>query len=247
MSLPRFSILVLLALTLSACSSAPAKKPVHGDDFDSSELGQSAANRAANLAMRDNLASLQLLLDKLYKRNPAEWRKSGAGNRDAAINLVMQAVRSNTPLPALGQVRGTAALTTAFDPQFTGDRAGALAYGLGSMLVDAYGGRTQLYLVHGLDAQQLANAAYNIEVAAWLLNNRTATDGKPLLLANEISDKGRNLTFEREMGRMMARLELLAEMNDEKVRRSAIDFGQSLVAGPFLQFLPVSAAASAAH
>lgn len=84
-------------------------------------------------------------------------------------------------------------------------------------------------------------------MAAWLLNNRTATDGKPLLLANEISDKGRNLTFEREMGRMMARLELLAEMNDEKVRRSAIDFGQSLVAGPFLQFLPVSAAASAAH
>jgi hypothetical protein len=30
----------------------------------------------ANLAMRDNLASLQTLLDKLYRRNPSQWQKA---------------------------------------------------------------------------------------------------------------------------------------------------------------------------
>ncbi|UGA37043.1 hypothetical protein JOS77_23200 [Chromobacterium haemolyticum] len=81
-------------------------------------------------------------------------------------------------------------------------------------------------------------------MAAWMLNNRQIS-GAPALLSNEIGNV-RNLSFEREFGKMMARLDLLAELSDEKLRRSAIDFGQSLIAGPFLQFLPVSAAAQAA-
>ena len=244
MKQPQRPILMLLCLLLAACSSTPVRKPVQGESFTSSELGQSAANRMANLAMRDNLASLRTLLDKLYRRNPSQWQKSGAASRDVAIEQVMDAIRHNGKLPALGQVRSTAALTTAFDPQFNGDRAGALIFGLGSMLVDVYGGRTELYLVHGLDAQQLANAAYNVEVASWLLGRRQNADGSPLLLANEINGQQRNLSFEREMGKIMARLELLAELSDEKLRRSAIDVGQSLVAGPFLQFLPIQAVSS---
>jgi hypothetical protein len=67
-----------------------------------------------------------------------------------------------------------------------------------------------------------------------------------MLLANEITPQQRNLSFEREMSKIIARLELLAELSDEKLRRSAIDFGQSLLAAPFLQFIPVQAATSAA-
>ncbi|RQO73247.1 hypothetical protein DBR44_10075 [Aquitalea sp. FJL05] len=245
MKMLRCALSLLACLLLTHCGSTPVRKPVQGDSFSSAELGQSAANRIANLAMRDNLASLHTLLDKLYRRNPSQWQKSGAASRDAAIAQVMTAIRNNSKLPALGQVRSTAALTTAFDPQFSGDRAGTLIFGLGSMLIDVYGGRTELYLVHGLDAQQLANAAYNVEVASWLLGRRQNADGSPLLLANEINSQQRNLSFEREMAKIMARLELLAELSDEKLRRSAIDFGQSLVAGPFLQFLPVSAVSSA--
>ncbi|KMN30160.1 MULTISPECIES: hypothetical protein [Chromobacterium] len=237
-------LLPLAALLLSACAYTPVQKPVAGDDFRGNELGQSSANRMANLAMRDNLASLQTLLEKLYKRNPKEWRKAGAADYPSALRQVMAAIRNNTPLPALRGQRSIAAMSTAFDPGFGGDRAGALIYGIGSMLVDAYGGRTELFLVHGLDAQQLANASHNLEVAAWMLNNRQIS-GAPVLLSNEIGSV-RNLSFEREFGKMMARLDLLAELSDEKLRRSAIDFGQSLIAGPFLQFLPVSAAAQAA-
>lgn len=246
MQMLRFTLPLLAGLLLTACSSEPIKKPVKSEDFNSAELGQTASNRMANLAMRDNLASLQTLLDKLYRRNPAQWRKGGHDSRETAVRQIMQAIRLNQPLPQLGKVRSTAALTTAFDPQFTGDRAGTLVFGLGSMLLDVYGGRTELYLVHGLNAQQLENAAYNVEVAAWLLGRRQNADGSPMLLANEINPQQRNLSFEREMSKIMARLELLAEVSDEKVRRSAIDFGQSLLAAPLLQFIPVQAATSAA-
>jgi hypothetical protein len=118
---------------------------------------------------------------------------------------------------------------------------GALVYGIGTMLIEVYGGRTQLYLIHGLDAQKLANAAWNIEVAMWLLASRTDAQGHPLLLSNEISANGRNLSFEREFGRMLGRLELLARMHDEKCRRSAINYVQGILGAPLLQFLPLDA------
>ncbi|WP_024302835.1 hypothetical protein [Pseudogulbenkiania sp. MAI-1] len=243
-SLVRLISLSLLGL-LAACSAPPGKKPVSGDGFSIEQLGQSDGNRVANLIMRDNLDSLSLLLDKLYKRNPSSWRAAGLDSREEAHRQVMQAIRHNQPLPALGKVRAVAALTTAFDPNFKGDRAGTLVYGLGSMLLDSYGGKTEHYLLDGLDAGKLANASYNIEVAAWLLATRKGGDGKPLLLANELTETERNLTFEREFGKIVGRLDLLAAFSDEKYRRAAINYGQVLVGAPLLQFLPLDAASAA--
>ena len=243
--LARLLPLCLLGL-LAACSSPPGKKPVSGDSFGIEQLGQSDGNRVANLVMRDNLDSLSLLLDKLYKRNPSSWRAGGMASREDAHRQVMQAIRHNQPLPALGKVRAVAALTTAFDPHFKGDRAGTLIYGLGSMLLDSYGGKTAHYLLDGLDAGKLANASYNVEVAAWLLASRKGSDGKPMLLANELSETERNLTFEREFGKIVGRLDLLAAFSDEKYRRAAINYGQTLLGAPLLQFLPLDAAVATA-
>lgn len=237
--------LCLLGL-LAACASPPGKKPVAGDSFSIEQLGQSDGNRVANLIMRDNLDSLNLLLDKLYKRNPSSWRAGGMGSREEAHRQIMQAIRHNQPLPALGKVRSVAALTTAFDPHFKGDRAGVLVYGVGSMLLDCYSGKTEHYLLDGLDAGKIANASYNIEVAAWLLSNRKGEDGKPLLLANELTETERNLTFEREFGKIVGRLDLLAAFSDEKYRRAAINYSQTLLGAPLLQFLPLDAAAATA-
>jgi len=249
MSLRPF-ILCLCALALLAgCSSPPVKKAVHGEDFSSGQLLQSDANRAANLAMRDNLESLSLLLDKLYKRNPQQWKKTGAANRQEAHQAVMEAIREDRPLLGLEGRKSVAALPLAFAPSYRGDRAGALVYGLGSMLIQLYGGRTTLHLLNGLDPQKTANAAWNIEVAAWLLASRTDERGEPLLLSNEISDQGRNLSFEREFGRMTGRLELLAQMNHENLRRSGINYVQGILAAPIIglvQFIPLDAASAAA-
>ena len=49
------------------------------------ELVQSELNRAATLAMRDNLQSLLLLADKLYKRNPVQWRAGAFTSRAQAL------------------------------------------------------------------------------------------------------------------------------------------------------------------
>lgn len=246
---PRPIRLCLPALALlAACSSPPVHKDIDGEGFAAGQMLQNDANRAANLAMRDNLQSLSLLLDKLYKRNPRQWKKTGAASRDAAHKLVMDAIVDQQPLPGLGDKRSVAALPLAFDAYFEGDRAGALIYGLGSMLVELYGGTTTQHLLSGLNAQKTANAAWNIEVAAWLLASRTDAAGQPLLLSNEISSAGRNLSFEREFGRMIGRLELLAQTSDESLRRSGINYVQGLLAAPIIglvQFIPLEAATAA--
>ena len=107
------------------------------------------------------------------------------------------------------------------------------------MLITAHGGRTSFTLIDGLDPQHVFNAARNLEIANWILNSRKATDGKPLLLSNQIADSERNLSFEREMGKIIGRLDLIASYTTERYRRAVIGYGQGLIAGPFLQFLPV--------
>ena len=83
------------------------------------------------------------------------------------------------------------------------------------------------------------NAARNLESANWILNSRKSADGKPLLLSNQIADEQRNLSFEREIGKIIGRLDLIANYTTERYRRAVIGYGQGLLAGPFLQFLPV--------
>ncbi len=224
------------------------KKDVNGEGFEVQQLLQSDANRAANLAMSDNLESLSRLLNKLYKRNPKEWKKSGATTREGAHKMVMEAIVKNLSLPVMKPYKSVAALSLALTPNFSGDRAGAMVYGIGSMLMEAYGGKVPLNLLNGLSPQKLANASLNIEVAAWMLNNRSDAQGQPLLLANEISPKGRNLSFEREFGRIIGRLELLAQMNNENLRRTGINYFQGILAAPIIglvQFIPLDAVAAA--
>ena len=78
-----------------------------------------------------------------------------------------------------------------------------------------------------------------MEIAAWMLAQRRNAAGQPLLLADEISAQERNLSFEREFGKVIGRLDLLAELVTEKYRRAAISYVQNLVGGSLLQFLPV--------
>lgn len=243
---PRFTWL-LLFLSLTGCGSpVPNQRDVNGAAFNESQLVQSGMNRFANLTMRDNLDSLAVLLDKLYRRNPSMWRRSGAATLDEARERVMLALRTNADWPG-GDVpqRGVEAIRLAFAPVYDGDRAGLLVYGLGSMLIQAYDGHVSLNLLNGLNAQKVANAAHNVAVAAWLLASRTDAQGRPLLLADDITPEARNLSFQREFGKIIGRLDTLAATADEKYRRSIIDYAQGLVAGPFLQFLPIGAVTGA--
>jgi hypothetical protein len=232
-----------LAMGLGACSTQGPAAVHRGETpvapLTSGELGQSDVNRMATLAMRDNLNSLYLLLDKLYRRNPAEWRKSGRASREAAIQDVRSAIERRAPWPQLQGQRDIAALSLALSPDFRGDRVAAFIYASADMLIAAHDGKTTFYLVDGLDAQHVYNAARNIESAVWLLATRRAGNGQPLLLADEISERERNLSFEREFGKIVGRLDLLSVVLTEKYRRAVITYVQNLAGASFLQFLPV--------
>jgi len=224
---------------LLGCASAPTPHgAVDGDAFHAQELLQTDSNRMATLAMRDNLHSLWTLLDKLYQRNPGEWKKTAA-SRGAAVAQVRTAVLQRQPWVPLQGLRDVQGLSLALQGDFQGDRAAAFVYAAADMLVQAHGDKVSFTLVDGLDPQHLFNAARNMEIASWILNTRKNSVGQPLLLANHLSDQERNLSFEREMGKVIGRLDLLARYSTERYRRSVIGYGQGLVAGPFLQFLPV--------
>lgn len=233
------SFVCVVVTLLGGCVSAPVLHgEVQGQKFSAGEVWQSDSNRMATLAMRDNLESLWLLADKLYQRNPVEWKKT-ASSRHTALTQVRTAVMERRSWPDLQGQRDIAGLSLALQPQFTGDRVAGFVYAAADTIIAAHGNKTRFTLVDGIDPQHVFNAARNLEIANWILNSRQRADGTPLLLSNHMDEGGRNLSFEREMGKIIGRLDLLAAYGTERYRRSIIGYGQGLVAGPFLQFLPV--------
>jgi hypothetical protein len=200
------------------------------------EFFQTSVDRMATLGMRDNLQSLYLLMNKLYLRNPNQWRQSGYPDAVSAARAIRQAIENRQPLPAMGDRRDLVALSYSLSAEFHGDRVGAFIYAIGSMLVTAHGGRTQFYMTDSINPQFVSNAARNIEKATWLLSQRQDANGVLLLFSNEISEEGSNLSFAVEFGKVVARLDLLAQMLDERYRRVALNYAQSLL---LMNFLPV--------
>ena len=235
------ALFILMTLMLAACSTPPApitRGEAQSAPISTTELAQSDSNRMATLGMRDNLTSLMLLADKLYRRNPAEWRKASP-TREAALVKLKLAIDSNTAWPDLQGKRDIAAMSLALGPDFKGDRVAAFIYASADMLMTAHGNKTTFYLTDALDAKYVLNAARNIEIAVWLLASRKNGQGLPLLLSDEINESQRNLSFEREFGKVIGRLDLLASLLTEKYRRVVITYVQNLLGGTFLQFLPV--------
>ena len=236
------ALLCITSQLLSGCANSPPAPTNRGEaqsaPMTTAELAQSDVNRMATLGMQGNLASLMLLADKLYRRNPAEWRKANA-TREAALAKLKTAIDTKTLWSDLQGKRDIAALSLALGPDFKGDRVAAFIYASSDMLVTAHGGKTSFYLTDPLDAQYIYNAARNIEIAVWLLASRKNAQGQPLLLSDEINERERNLSFEREFGKIIGRLDLLSAVLTEKYRRAVITYVQNLLGGTFLQFLPV--------
>ena len=132
-----------------------------------------------------------------------------------------------------------AALSLALAPEFQGDRVAAFVIACADTIVTAHGGKREFYYLDSVDPQHVHNAARNMETALWILNTRRDVRGQPLLLANEIDGETRNLSFEREFGKIIGRLDLLASYMTERYRRAVIGYVQGLVAAPLLVFLPV--------
>jgi hypothetical protein len=224
--------LIFLPL-LAGCvtTGTTPRKPVSG--FDPNQIAKSDIDRVAEAHQREVFASLKLLTEKLYRRNPREWRKGGQASLEAAVARIFEA-NHEWKFAELENKRGTDAIHLAFREDYAGDRVLAFIAGLGGMVQTAFNDKTELFLLDDLDPQALFNAARNVEIAVWKLSNAQAPGGELVLLSNEGAGPVKNLSFEREFGKVIGSLDLLSKIIADKTNRIVAKVFQNLATAIFL-------------
>lgn len=197
-------------------------------------LFKTEVDRIADANRREVVDGLLRVADKLYKRNPQEWKKSGAASREAA--LIRLRDRHYESWPALQGQRERHAAALAFSESFAGDRVAALVFGLLTMVDAAFEGKDDFYFLDSLNEQKLFNAARNMDVAVWKLSNDRTASGSLFLISNELDPLQRNLSFEREFGRLMGLLDFMAVIIADRNGRTLSRLSQSMAT---VFFLPV--------
>lgn len=226
---------ILLALSLTACVTKLGKDGRTDTTVDVKYLAKSEVDRIADTNRNEVVDGLLLIADKLYKRNPKEWKKAGVASREAALErLKMRYYRS---LPELGGRREGAAASLAFSETYAGDRVAALMLGLLTMVDAAYEYKEEFYILDSLNEMKLFNCARNMEVAVWKLGNDRNVAGELFLLSNELDPANRNLSFEREFGRQMGLLDFMAKVVADRNGRTLSRLTHGVVS---TIFLPVS-------
>ena len=240
------SILIgTILILLTACASSntanlrKSEKPIpeEHDRSTINQLGKADFDRIADVEIRENTESLRLLMLKLYKRNPQELKKSTSDIAEKMITWVFDGREQHHYLfPEINNLQGTDAIFLAFKADYAGDRVLPFIVGLHTMLIKAHNDKTEFYFTDNLDPQRIYNVARNIEIAAWKLSNARNENGSLFLLTNEINENERNLSFEREFGKMIGRTDLYAIALAEKSQRLISRMMQNLATAVFLPF-----------
>lgn len=227
---------LVFVLSLSACAGTGTVPSRTSDAaFDPVQFGKTDIDRVIDVHQREIFVSLRLLTEKLYKRNPREWRRVGQPSAEAAVARIFEQ-NHRWQLAELDNKRDLDALRLAFRPEFQGDRVAACMIGLASMVQTAFSNRTESYAFDAIDAQVLYNAARNVEIAVWKLENSYDAAGRSLLLTNEGggADGPRNLSFEREFGKIIGQLDVLSKVMADKNQRAVTRVVQSMATAVFL-------------
>ncbi|MCG2578990.1 hypothetical protein LZ012_18515 [Dechloromonas sp. XY25] len=227
---------VLLALILAAACSTKLGKDGRSDTtVDVKYLAKTEIDRIADTNRSEVVDSLLLIADKLYKRNPKEWKKAGQPSREAALERLR--TRHYQRWPELNGLREGQAASLAFNEAYTGDRVAALMFGLLTMVDAAYEHKEEFYILDSLNETKLYNSARNMDVAVWKLGHDRNAAGELFLLSNELDPANRNLSFEREFGRVMGLLDFMAKVVADRNGRGLSRLTQTVVS---TIFLPVS-------
>lgn len=230
----------LLASLLFAGCASPSIQRKDGSSsarsFSVRDLAKSDIDSAVEIHQREILAILQNLTVKLYRRNPAEWRKSGHGSAEDATAALFRPL-NHWHLSSWQNLPWQSALLDPWRDDFDGDRVRALMQGLLVMQMSAFNHQTEFYLISELDAQKLYNAARNTEAVVWKLANARNARGEPVLLSNSMEAGAiPNLSFERDFGKLIGIQDTLAKIIEDKSNR-AIRFG--VVKTASMIFLPI--------
>ena len=219
--------------TLLAGCAASTQAPYqaeHGFHFQS--IMKTDIDSIAEYHQRRTLALVRELMEKLYRRNPREWRKGGAASMDDAVAKVFET--KHWQFPQLHGRYGIDAMRLAFDEDYAGDRVLALIAGLCGMIIASYDGKTEFFLFDDLDAQRLYNAARNVEIAAWKLRTARDKNGLPLLLSTSLDPDDPNLSFERLFGKIIAHQDSMADIMAAKSDRRIKQVIQGVASAVFI-------------
>lgn len=225
------------ACLLGACTNilTQPEKPVpsQSDRSNISQIAKNDFDRMADVEMRENTQSLRALMVKLYKRNPLELKKSTSGTVDDMVQWVFEGDHQ-WKFDEIQGLKEKEAIFLAFDPAYEGDRVLPFIVGLQTMLLKAHGDKSQFYFTDRVDPQKIYNLARNFEIAAWKLANARQADGQLFLRSNELNDAERNLSFEREFGKLIGRTDMFALLLAEKSERLISRIMQNLATAVFL-------------
>jgi len=210
-------------LVLAACSSQTIQ---HKDgttsarSFSITSLAKGDIDAVSEISQQQAISSLKSLTEKLYRRNPAEWRKSNSIGADQAVNEIFEPL-DHWYLSPQQNLDWKTSIFTAFREDYSGDRVKSLMQGLLTMTMASYDNKVELYLLDSLDAQKLYNTARNFEVVAWKLSSARNARGQPILLTNGMDNNGvANLSFEREFGKIIATQDIIARVIEDKTNRA---------------------------
>ena len=236
----RSALLLACSLTVACTTNTPiAGKPIpeRGDRSSANQLAKNDFDRMADVELAENTQSLKNLMLKLYKRNPNQLAKSTTDSAEKMVDWVFEGeLQHQWRFKEIDNKQDTEAIFLAFDAAYQGDRVLPFIVGIHTMLVKAHGNKKEFYLTDNIEPQRIYNVARNIEIAAWKLATARDATGNLYLISNELNDKERNLSFEREFGKMIGRTDLYAIALAEKSQRFISRVVQSIATAVFLPF-----------
>lgn len=211
--------------------------PDRAEKSSANQFMKSDFDRMADVELAENTQSLRTLMLKLYKRNPQELAKSTTDSAEKMVAWVFDGeLQHRWQFAEMQNKQGTEAIHLSFNQEYKGDRVLSFIVGIQTMLLKAHGGKKEFYLTDSVHPQSLYNVARNVEIAAWKLASSRKPNGELYLLSNELNAQERNLSFEREFGKMIGRTDLFAFMLAEKSQRLISRITQSIATMAFLPF-----------
>jgi hypothetical protein len=103
---------ILFAVVAAGCATKLGRDGSAQSSVDIRFLAKSDVDRIADTTRTEVVDGLLLIADKLYKRNPREWKKGAAASREAAVQRLRQRISRNWP--ELAGQRERKAATLAF-------------------------------------------------------------------------------------------------------------------------------------
>ena len=169
-SLIHMAVFAMLMLgLLSDCDHAYAQNSASAESNPSIEISKNQT-RTSRTIVEEHGSHLLAVMTTLYRLNPDELQKSASVSPEEMAQWVFEGP-FGWKFDALREAQGSEALNLAFDPEFDGDRILAMITGIQTMIITAYGGKTEFLFPDPINPHHLNIAARNMDKALWKLQN----------------------------------------------------------------------------